>query len=179
MPLPLPRPPIELFQLTNPVAPGFAEELDAIKSPPPGGGTVATAYPFDVTFDTAGDPRDTFVRPGTINGVLPTNYSDIFSLAASGVYFLVLTVTASDGEIASAVLSFEVSPPAGIPTIQGQPPTTFEYLLGVVIDLVWYRTIGPGSLAAAGLEVFRVSKTAPAPGTLPYDIYYTWSITAV
>ncbi len=160
--------------------PGLAKELDAILSPPPGGGGApATAYPFDVTFDTSGDPRDTFVRPGTINGVLPSNYDDVFSLAAVGVHYLVLTVTASDGEIASAVLSFDGSPPAGIPTIQGQPPTSFAYLLGVVVDLTWYRTIGPGSLAAAGLEVFRVSKTAPAPGTLPYDIWYTWNITAV
>lgn len=160
--------------------PGFGFELDQIKSPPPGGGgTPPTELPFDVSFDTAGDPRDTFVRPGTINGVLPTNFDDTFSLAASGVYYLVLNVTASDGEIASATLSFDGSPPAGIPTLQGQPPTAFAYLLGVVVDLVWYRTIGNGSLAAAGSEVFRVSKTSPSPGTLPYDIYYTWVITAV
>lgn len=169
-----------MFQLTDPVAPGFAQELDSIKSPPPGGGsTPATTYPFDVSFGTSGDPRDTFVQPGTINGLLPSNYDDVFSLAASGVYYLTLTVTASDGEVASAVLSMEAAPPAGVPTIQGQPPTSFAYLLGVIVDLVWYRTIGLGSLAAAGAEVFRVSKTSPAPGTLPYDIYYTWNVTAV
>jgi hypothetical protein len=180
MPLPLPRPPIEVFQLTDPVAPGFAQELDAIKSPPPGGGsTPAATYPFDVSFSGSANPRDTLVQPGTINGVLPTNYDTVFSLAAVGVYYLVLTVTALDGEIASAVLSMDASPPAGVPTILGQPPTSFAYLLGVIVDLVWYRTIGPGSLAAAGAEVFRVSKTSPSPGTLPYDIYYTWNVTAV
>jgi hypothetical protein len=160
----------------------FDRQIDTIKSPdsaPSAGGDGGTPPPFDVTFDTSGDPRDTFVRPGTINGVLPSNYDDVFSLAASGVYYLVLNVTASDGEIASATLSFDSSPPAGVPTLQGQPPTAFAYLLGVVVDLVWFRVIGPGSLAAAGTEVFRVSKSAPSPGTLPYDIYYTWTITAV
>ncbi len=161
--------------------PGISLELDAIKSPPPGGaGAPATTYPFDVTFDDGvADPRDTFVKPGTINGLIPSNYADIFSLAASGAYYLVLTCTASDGQIASAVLSFDASPPSGIPVIQGQPPTSFAVLLGVVVDLVWYRTIGLGSLTATGTEVFRVSKTSPAPGTLPYDIWYTWAITAV
>src|SRR5215204_5993510 len=98
MPLPLPRPPIEVFQLTDPVAPGFAQELDAIKSPPPGGGsTPAAAYPFDVEFN--GAPGDATIRPGSINGNLPTNFDDVFALGATTTYYLVLSCTAVDGEI--------------------------------------------------------------------------------
>lgn len=160
----------------------FDRQIDSVLSPTsaPGGGGGGTTgpFPFDVSFTGGPDPKIAAVRIGTINGLIPTNFSDTYSLAASGVYYLVLTVTATDGQIASATLSMPSSPPAGIPTVQGQPPTSFEYLLGVVVDLVWYRTIGNGSLAAASSEVFRVSKTSPAPGTLPYDIYYTWVITA-
>lgn len=141
-----------------------------------GGGGPTGPYPFDISFSGGPDPKDATVRPGTINGILASNFTDTYSLSASGVYYLVLSVTATDGEIVSALLSMPTSPPAGVPTLQGQPPTSFDYLLGVVVDLVWYRVIGNGSLTAEGDEVFRVSKVAPAPGTLPYDIYYNWLI---
>ncbi len=156
--------------------PGFGFELDQIKSPPPGGsGSGPVPYPYDVEFN--GAPGDATVRPGSINGLLSSNFDDVFPLGATTTYYLVLSCTAVDGEITSAALSMPTSPPAGLPTQMGQPPTAFDYLLGVVIDRVWYRVIGNGSLTAFGQEMFRISKTSPAPGTLPYDIYYTWDIT--
>lgn len=171
---PLSQPVVPVSKLSERKTPGFGFELDQIKSPPPGGSGGSTAFPFDVNISGT----DATVVPGTINGLIPTNYADTFTIANPGTYYVTLSVTATDGQLGSATLSFAASPPAAVPVVQGQPPTTFDYLLGVVVDGVWFRVIGPGSLAAAGAEVFRVSKTSPAPGTLPYDIWYTWNITA-
>lgn len=159
-----------------PSRPGFGLEVDQILGPTSsGGGGTTGPFPFDVEFSGL----NATVLPGTINGLLATNYDDVFVITNPGVYFVTLSVTAVDGQLASSTLSFAASPPAAVPVVQGQPPTTFDYLLGIVVDGAWFRTIGLGSLAAAGSEVYRVSKTSPAPGTLPYDIWYTWNITAV
>lgn len=141
-----------------------------------GGGGPSGPYPFDVELTGSGSPLTASILPGTLNGLIPTNIFSTYPLAVPGTYYLVLAATAATGEIASCSLSMPTSPPVGIPTVMGEPPLSFDYLLGVVIDGVWFRTIGNGSLSAAGQEVFRISKASPAPGTLPYDIYYTWNI---
>lgn len=142
------------------------------------GGGSTPVYPFDVSLTGSGT-LTAAVQPGTINGLIPSNFLSTFSISALATGYLVLSVTTSGGQVTGAVLSLPSSPPVGVPVNMGQPPTTFDYLLGAVVNGVWFRVIGPGSLAAASVEAFRVTKTAPAPGTLPYDIYYTWNITAV
>lgn len=153
----------------------FDRQLDIVATPPAsgGGGGMTQVFPFDViSAGTAGYA----VQPGTINGLLPSNYTITQMLGPTNTYYLTLSVTASSGQITGATLSFAASAPAAVPVNMGQPPTSFDYLLGVVIDQVWFRTIGPGSLSAGGNEVFRTDKSSPAPGTLPYDIWYTWLI---
>jgi hypothetical protein len=183
MPWPLDRMVIQTPDVVNPSrsmpAYQFDRSVDLLEGPQASGGgsPTTTLYPFDVEFTGSGSPLTASVRPGTLNGLIPTNYTDTYSVTNPGVYYLVLSATAAAGEIASCSLSMDASPPAGIPVTLGEPPVAFSYLLGVVIDGVWYRTIGNGSLTAAGQEVFRISKTAPDPGTLPYEIYYTWNIT--
>jgi len=151
----------------------FQRSLDIIETPPAsgGGGGLTQVFPFDViSAGTAGYA----VQPGTVNGLLPSNYTITQALGPSSTYFLTLSCTASNGQITGATLSFAGSAPAGIPTNMGQPPTSFDFLLGVVIDQVWFRTIGDGSVIMIGSEVFRTDKSSPAPGTLPYDIWFTW-----
>lgn len=182
MSFPLNKMVIQVPDLINPSrgmpAYQFDRSVDALDGPVSsgGGGAPAGPYPFDVEITGASSPYDADVRPGTLNGVIPSNHATTFSINDPGTYYVVLDVTVSDGEIASVALAFDASPPAGIPVLQGEPPTAFSYLLGVVIDAVWIRTIGTGSLAAVSTEVYRVGKINPAPGTLPYDSYYTWNI---
>lgn len=159
----------------------FDRSVDALDGPvSSGGGGPAPAgpYPFDVEFSGSGSPLTATIRPGTINGLLPSDYSDTYSITVPGLYYFVLSATVASGEVSAATLSMDGSPPPGIPVELGEPPVAFQYLLGVIVDGVWYRTIGPGSLNAAGQEVFRISKLSPTPGTLPYEIYYTWNITS-
>lgn len=142
-------------------------------------GTAAAILPFDVTLVdfVPGTSKTASVSPGSINNIIPSNYLTTYTLLNVTQYFLVLSVTVSSNAVASCTLSCGASAPTGIPVALGAPPTSFEVLLGVVIDGVWYRTIGDGSLTATSMEAFRVSKSSPAPGTLPYDLYYTWQVT--
>lgn len=161
----------------------FDRSIDKVPDSPPGGGggsaPPATPYPFDVTFGPGSDGthKTATVRPGTINSLIPSNYTTTYDLSDTGSYYLILSATSTSGEITGCTLSCPASPPGALPVLMGAPPTAFDYLLGVIVNNVWFRTIGNGSLFASGAEVFRISKTSPAPGTLPYDIYYTWAIT--
>lgn len=143
------------------------------------GGGAASPEPFDVAISDGSDV-DHFtatVRPGTLNGLIPTNILTTPDLLLATPYYVVLSAVVSDGAITSCTLSFPTATPSGMPTAEGIPPLAFDFLLGMIIDGVWYRTIGTGSLFASSYEVFRVSKTAPDPGTLPYDIWYSWALT--
>jgi hypothetical protein len=159
----------------------FDRQVDVVlaNAIPAGGGSSSPVYPFDVI--SAGTSVFSF-QAGTINGLLPTNYAATFTLSLNTTYYPKLSLTANNGQITAATLSFPTTAPSAIPTNMGQPPTSFDFLLGLLLTNgsgggTWYRTIGPGSLSAAGQESFRTTKVSPAPGTLPYDIWFTWTIT--
>lgn len=177
--IPLSLPPVRTPKLFIPAqTPGFGFELDQIKSPPPGGtGTPSTGLgPFDLEFSPGGSPGDLtpFMRPGTVNSVIPSNYLSLPDISDTGAYYFVLSVTTLDGQIATASVALNGSPPAGIPVAMGVPPTAFDYLIGAVVDGVWFRAAPTGSLDAIPFETFRTGIINPTPGTLPYDIWYSW-----
>lgn len=138
-------------------------------------------YPFDVTLVdlVVGTSKTASIRPGSINNLIPSNYTTTYPLLNSTTYYLVLSVTVTAGVVTGATLSMPTTAPVGMPVALGAPPTAFTVLLGAVIAGAWYRTIGNGSLQATSAEAFRVSRSSPAPGTLPYDLYYTWGLTNV
>ncbi len=177
---PLTQPPAEVSKLSERKIPGFGFELDQIKSPlTSGAGTpTSTLGPFDLTFTPGGSPGDLTpsMRPGTINSVIPSNYLSIPDIADTGTFYFVLSVTTLNGQIATASVALNGSPPAGIPVTAGTPPTSFDYLIGVVQDGVWFRSAAAGSFIATPVDAFHAAIVSPAPGTLPYDIYYTWSV---
>lgn len=142
------------------------------------GGVATGPFPFDVSFGPGSDGSHSAatIRPGTVNGLVPANILVIADLENSTDYYLVISATVAAGEITGCTIAFTTTAPGAIVPTLGEPPLTWDYVVGMVIDATWFRTIGNGSLFATPEEVFRVSKVAPAPGTLPYDIYYTWSI---
>lgn len=159
----------------------MSQELDKILGPTSsGGGTPSDPLgPFDLTFTPGVAPGDLTpsMRPGTINSVIPSNYLSIPDFADTGTFYFVLSVTTLNGQVVSCTVALNGSPPAGIPVAAGTPPTSFDFLIGVVQDGVWYRSAPTGSFTATPLDVFHAAIVSPAPGTLPYDIYYSWAIT--
>ena len=186
-PGPTPPPP----RMGAPFSERFDRSIDEITSPPSpgasagGGGGSSGPYPFDVSFTAGSDSshKTATVRPGTLNGLVPTNILTTADLDVTLDYYLILSGVAADGEISSCSLSFSTSAPSPMPVTVGEPPTSFDYVLGMILGdgsaCTWYRTIGNGSLQAIGSEVFRVPKASPSPGTLPYDLYWTWLLSNV
>lgn len=144
-----------------------------------GGSSAAAAEdcPFDITItETAGPIYTATFRAGTINSLLPSNYLTGVTVPATGTRYLVLDCTASNGEITSAAFAAETSAPPAIVPYAGQPPVAFKILIGVVIDTVAVKVWGCGNIQASGAESFRLQKASPTAGQLPYDVYYTWSL---
>lgn len=180
----------QLPELDAPAPPGFAlptrprvensgehfdRSVDQFGGPQGGGGGGPDIkLPFDAVF---GSGTVSF-RPGTLNSILPSNYLASFAVTPGVTYYAKIVASALDGQITSCSLEFNTTPPTGIGVLMGQPPTTFRYLLGIVIDSSWFRTAPQSSLSAQSKLSFTVSKTDPDPGTLPYDSYWTWIVSA-
>lgn len=140
-----------------------------------GGGGSVPVYPFQPTIVS----NVATLEPGTLNGVQPSNIGSSFFVSATGTYYLVLSVSAVNGVISSSTLSVTASPPATIGVSIGYPVNTFDYPLYVFVNQEPFRLIGTGSLQAVATEAFRVQKSTPSPDLLPYDSYYTWTLTNV
>jgi hypothetical protein len=148
--------------------------------PSRGGGAATERYPFDITLTDAGGGNSTAtIWPGTINQLLPSNYLTGVTVSNTGTHFLVLDCTASDGEITAAPLAIESAAPPAITPTQGTPPVAFQVLVGIIIDGVAYKVWGNGSVTASAAESYRVDKGSPVPGSLPYDVFYTWEFSLV
>ena len=154
---------------------------EIVVAPQSGGGTPATTSPWDLLaqVDPDADPEDenppylVRVRPGTLNGILPTNWDIEEECAGTGLFYA-KAVIATDGEAITGV-TIEIDSTA--PTLQ-QPvefgiASSIEYLFGLFSEGAVYRVIGAGHIVLP-TRTWLVTSAAPAasPGESPYDIYY-------
>jgi hypothetical protein len=159
--------------------PGGTEIVVAPQSA--GGGTPATIQPWDLQtrVDPEADPEDETppylirVRPGTLNGILPTNWDEEFEYPGTGLWYA-KAVVATDGE---AVTGVTIVINGTAPTVQ-QPvefgiEASIEYLFGLFFEGQVYRVIGAGQIVLQ-VRTWLVTAADPAaaPGESPYDIYY-------
>ena len=141
-----------------------------------GGGTTTT-YPFDITIDP-GSGNCTFIY-GTMNGIAPTNIGSTLTVALTGTRYVYLACSAINGVFSSSTITIGSSSPTPIGTNIAYPPNSFSVLIHVVVNGVAFRVINRSSLQALSKEVFRSQKVMTTPDMLPYDSYYTWSISDV
>lgn len=136
----------------------------------------ATAQPWDLkATQNPNNPSQYTVTvvPGTINGVLPSNWSSDFTCNSTGVYYA-KAVLATDGENITGV-TIEINTSA--PTQQEPQPyaiaSEVEYLFGLFSAGQVYRTIGSGHITLAP-KIWLVTEKAspPAAGESPYVITY-------
>jgi len=135
------------------------------------------SYPFDITINT-GAGTCTFIY-GTINGVAPTNISSALAISTSGTAYVYLQCSATNGVFTSSTIATSLTAPSPISNNIGYPPNSFVVPIHVVVNGVPFRIINKTSLQAISKEVFRIQKTITTPDMLPYDSYYTWSISDV
>lgn len=133
-------------------------------------------WPFDIRITSSGATRTVTVRAGTINSLLPSNYLSGVTVPETGTRYLVLDVTVTSGAITAAALAADSSVPPAIAPSAGTPPIAFKVLLGVIIDARAVKVWGQGNIQALPVEAFRLQKSVPVAGQVPYDVYYTWSL---
>jgi hypothetical protein len=134
--------------------------------------------PFQVTLRA--DPEDETVLlatvwPGTVNGVLPTNYTVEAELDVASSYYLVLEITTATASVTGVTIAAPSTiPDTQIPTTINQPPTSFKILFAIVAEGVLFQ-IRTGNVFVVAREELRVAKSVAA-GEIPWDSYWTWGI---
>ena len=144
-------------------------------------GTPATPQPWDLQAvvdpeaapESENPPYLVRVRPGTLNGILPSNWDIEQECAGTGLFYA-KAVIATDGEAITGV-TIEIDGTA--PTVQ-QPvefgiASSIKYLFGLFSEGAVYRVIGAGHIVLP-TRTWLVTSADPAasPGQAPYDIYY-------
>jgi hypothetical protein len=147
------------------------------------GGTSApaTPQPWDIiaTPDPDADPEDENpsyilrVRPGTLNGILPTNWDIEEEVAGTGLFYA-KAVIATDGEAVTGVtIEIDDSPPDAQQPVEFGIETNIEYLFGLFAEGQVYRVVGAGQISLLPRQYFVRNAEPPAEaGELPYDIFY-------
>jgi hypothetical protein len=113
------------------------------------------------------------VRPGTLNGILPSNWDQEFTANNTSLYYA-KAVIATDGEaITGVTIAINATEP------DAQEPQLFaiqesiEILFGLFQSGATYRVIAPGDIRLRSVPWLVVSPDTPRDfGELPYDIYY-------
>jgi hypothetical protein len=145
------------------------------------GGPAPTRQPWDLIarVDPDADPEDENppykirVQPGTLNGILPSNWDEEFTAQPTGLHYAKAVIT-TDGEAITG-LSIEIDTSA--PAIQ--EPQLFsvdseiELTFGLFYEGQTFRVIAPGSLILSPVPYLVTDKASPQPGELAYQITYS------
>ena len=144
-----------------------------------GDGVAAAKCPLDIlTLDATA--QTVKFRPAGVNQLIPSNFQSALSISNSISYIYIHCAT--DGKQVNAA-TFEVSstprpPPAAT---MGAAPAAFNVLVWVIIretspavSFATFKVWGCGGVAATPVEFTRTSKSSPAPGQSPFDIWYAW-----
>ena len=147
---------------------------------PRGTSAPATPQPWDLIARQDPDNENQYlvtVRPGTLNGFLPTNWNAETAIATNNTstYYAKALIFTDGTNITSVQIAINTTQPAtqaatafGLQT--GQP---FEYLFGLFKQGSIWRTIGAGHITLTPrLWLTKEKESAPQPGELPYVNYY-------
>jgi hypothetical protein len=153
----------------------------SIKRAPSAGGSATTRQPWDLIArpDPDADPEDENppylirVRPGTLNGILPSNWDEEFECAGTGLHYA-KAVVATDGEaITGVTIAIDTTEPDVQEPVEFGIAGSIEYLFGLFLAGTVYRVIGAGHINLLPEQWLLASADPPAsPGESPYDVYY-------
>lgn len=113
--------------------------------------------------------------PGTINGLVPEDMFNTFTVGNTGTTYFIVTVQSNEGEILSAKLS-TVKNLSSInlqtPTLL-VPPPEFKTIVAIFHDGEFFRCRYTG-ISAAPQVLYAVDKEDPKPFETPQENIYIW-----
>jgi hypothetical protein len=161
---------------------GLGVRVDLAASVAGASSTPATTQPWDLVARVDPDaapeeenpPYLVRVRPGTLNGILPTNWEIEQECASTGLFYA-KAVIATDGEaITGVTIEIDSTPPAVQEPVEFGIENPVEYLFGLFLEGTVYRVIGAGHITISPKLWLTTEKpTLPAPGELPFSQYFT------
>jgi hypothetical protein len=147
----------------------------------PRGGAPISRQPWDLIarIDPDDDPEDenppylVSVQPGTLNGILPSNWDIEEEIAGTGLFYA-KAVIATDGQnITGVSIAIDATAPTEQEPVEFGIESEVQYLFGLFSEGQVYRVIGSGNLTLQPKTWLVVSADpAASPGESPYDIYY-------
>lgn len=142
-----------------------------------GGGS--SSYPLDLTLNDAGETYTGVFRPGTVNGLIPSNYTGLTGIAKTGTVYIKLDVTLSSAAPTLATFTASPTPPSTISPVKGVPPGSISILTHIIVDGTVLRVLGIGSPNILPKIAFETDKAGPiATGERNTDIWYTYQVTS-
>jgi hypothetical protein len=141
-----------------------------------GGNAAAPPQPWDLIATQDPDNENQYklkVQPGTLSGILPSNWDEEFTCADTGLFYA-KAVIATDGEAISAVtIEIDSTAPTAQTPAKFGIATSVEYVFGLFSEGAIYRPIGDGHITLS-TRTWLVTTASPAaqPGESPYDFYF-------
>lgn len=161
---------------------GTCISLLGMPTPSGGGGTPLVRQPWDLLVRT--DPESesdppaylVSVRPGTLNGILPSNWNIQESIEAddANLYYAKAVIATDGQDITGVTIEIDTSPPTAQEAVEFGIENPVEYLFGLFLEGAAYRVIGAGHITISPkLWLTTEKQTLPAPGELPFLQYFT------
>lgn len=144
----------------------------------------ASSCPFKVSLSSTTAGYTATVNPGTINGLLATNYaqcaaSNLSALTGTtaAVRYIMVDADTDGKQLTSYDLAITTTAPAAPTPTTPLAPTTFTYPLAVVATSgIVYQLSPCTQLGAYVYESVRVAKTLASAQDNAFDIYYHWVV---
>jgi hypothetical protein len=153
----------------------------AASLPRGGTSTPTTRQPWDLIarVDPDADPEDenppylVRVQPGTLNGILPSNWDEEFECAGTGLHYAKAVITTDAENITAVAIAIDTTAPTEQEPVEFGISTEVEYLFGLFAEGQVYRVVGPGQITLSPtLWITASASPAASPGESPYDLYY-------
>ena len=144
-----------------------------------GGGTPITRQPWDLIArpdpDSTAVPPDYLVRvqPGTLNGILPSNWDEEFTCAGTGLHYAKAVIATDGVNITGLTIEIDTEEPPLQNALLFSVEDPVTLLFGLFAEGQVYRVIGPGDIIATPeLWLTKAKDSPPAVGELPWVNYY-------
>lgn len=136
-------------------------------------------YPFEYYSGGTATAPWFGLRAGTVNGILPTNWTTTFALpvvtTAGYTRYVDLSCETNGSAVNEVTIELNTSPPAPMNATNESAPPAFKINTHTIVNGKAYRTIGASSILAVVQESIRVDRESVEYGVKPWDQYYIWA----